>query len=323
LARAGAETLLALDGGPAVVIRVNAPGPEWFAQDIADAAVPGLTAIIVPKLETVEEAARAAAALDAAGCPTVGIVAGIETARGVADARPLLAAPRVVGCYFGAEDFTADMGAYGATTTSRCCSRAQVALAAPRASRRSTSSSPPSAMTNDSAARPPSPRVGSPASSPPRAGRARQRRSSSPRRSTAPRLLAPRRRRRRGRAAIAFEGQMVDEPSPPAPAPSSPAANEASTPRDDARQEEPPGDGSEGAAQAGRRCINAARRRGDQRVVLVEAAVLEGDDAGAGARCGGGRPSLRSRPRCVAHEHRRGARSPRSRVRDGGADVVS
>jgi citrate lyase subunit beta/citryl-CoA lyase len=131
LARAGAETLLALDAGPTVVIRVNAPGTEWFADDIADAAAPALTAIIVPKLETTDEVARAAAALDAAGCPGVGIVAGIETARGVADARPLLAAPRVVGCYFGAEDFTADIGGVRRDDNLEVLfPRAQVALAA-------------------------------------------------------------------------------------------------------------------------------------------------------------------------------------------------
>jgi len=36
-------------------------------------------------------------------------VAGLETVRGVADARDLLHAP-VVACYFGAEDYVADLG---------------------------------------------------------------------------------------------------------------------------------------------------------------------------------------------------------------------
>ena len=38
------------------------------------------------------------------------MLAGLETALGVADARSLLAHPRVVAGYFGAEDFIADMG---------------------------------------------------------------------------------------------------------------------------------------------------------------------------------------------------------------------
>src|SRR5215218_9193266 len=65
LARAGAETLLALEGGSGVVIRVNAPGTEWFDDDIGAAVVAGLRGVIVPKLETTAEADRAAAALDA------------------------------------------------------------------------------------------------------------------------------------------------------------------------------------------------------------------------------------------------------------------
>ena len=37
------------------------------------------------------------------------VVAGLETVRGVADAREVLAAP-VAACYFGAEDYVADLG---------------------------------------------------------------------------------------------------------------------------------------------------------------------------------------------------------------------
>jgi citrate lyase subunit beta/citryl-CoA lyase len=131
LARAGAETLLALPGGPSVVVRVNAPGSQWFEDDVAEAVVPGLAAVVVPKLERLSEVTRAIAALDRAHCPDVGILAGIETARGVADARELLVDRRVVCCYFGAEDFTADMG--GARRTDNLdvlYARSYVALAA-------------------------------------------------------------------------------------------------------------------------------------------------------------------------------------------------
>ena len=37
------------------------------------------------------------------------VIAGLETVRGVADARGALAPP-VIACYFGAEDYTADLG---------------------------------------------------------------------------------------------------------------------------------------------------------------------------------------------------------------------
>jgi citrate lyase subunit beta/citryl-CoA lyase len=130
-ARAGAETLLALDAGPSVVIRVNAPSTEWFESDILEAAVPGLAGVVVPKLETRDEVARAVGLLDRAGCAGVGVVAGIETARGLADARELLAVDRVVACYFGAEDFTVDMGGVRRDDNLEVLfPRAQVALAA-------------------------------------------------------------------------------------------------------------------------------------------------------------------------------------------------
>jgi citrate lyase subunit beta/citryl-CoA lyase len=94
----------------AVTVRINPPATEWFADDVRDGLVPDLAAVVVPKIETVEGLAGVVAALDAAGLTELGIVAGIETALGVADARPLLVHPRIVAAYFGAEDFIADMG---------------------------------------------------------------------------------------------------------------------------------------------------------------------------------------------------------------------
>jgi len=94
----------------AVMVRVNPPATEWFAADVAEGLCPELAAVIVPKVETIEGLNVVAAALAAAGLPDLGILAGIETALGVADARPLLAHPQVVAAYFGAEDFIADMG---------------------------------------------------------------------------------------------------------------------------------------------------------------------------------------------------------------------
>jgi citrate lyase subunit beta/citryl-CoA lyase len=112
LARDGAAALAALaDGaGPAVYVRVNAVRSDWFAPDVRAVAAPGVTGLVVPKLESVDDVdAVTAVTASVAGAPTA-IVAGIETARGVADARAILAHRAVVACYFGAEDFTADMG---------------------------------------------------------------------------------------------------------------------------------------------------------------------------------------------------------------------
>ncbi len=65
---------------------------------------------MVPKVETIAALDAVTAALEAAGFGDVGVLAGLETALGVADARALLAHPRVIAGYFGAEDFIADMG---------------------------------------------------------------------------------------------------------------------------------------------------------------------------------------------------------------------
>lgn len=131
LARAQAAMLGPLVAGPAVVVRVNSPSSEWFDDDITDALSPELSAVMVPKLETVDEVARTAAALDAAGLRDVAMIAGIETALGVANARRLLAHDRVVAGYFGAEDFVADMGGVRRQDNAEVAyARSRVALAA-------------------------------------------------------------------------------------------------------------------------------------------------------------------------------------------------
>ena len=106
----------ALVGQVAVCVRVNPPGSPWFDDDMA--SLPdGLTAVVVPKAES-------ALSLD------VPVVAGIETVRGVLDARAVLTGS-VVACYFGAEDYVADLG--GARTPGNdevAVARAHVAMAA-------------------------------------------------------------------------------------------------------------------------------------------------------------------------------------------------
>ncbi|MDG2026509.1 MAG: CoA ester lyase [Acidimicrobiales bacterium] len=124
------DLMASVSGQIAVSVRVNDPTTEWFDDDVA--ALPdGLAAIVVPKVETVEGLDRVAAALAHHGRADVPVVAGIETALGVADARLTLAHPAVGAAYFGAEDFIADMG--GVRTASNHevhMARSQVALAA-------------------------------------------------------------------------------------------------------------------------------------------------------------------------------------------------
>jgi citrate lyase subunit beta/citryl-CoA lyase len=118
------ESVSLLSGAVPVAVRVNPPGTAWFGDDAA--ALPrGLDAVVVPKLDdpsTVDEVAEALA-----GRP---VVAGIETVRGVADARAVLRAP-VAACYFGAEDYVADLGGVRTETNDEVAlARAWVAMAA-------------------------------------------------------------------------------------------------------------------------------------------------------------------------------------------------
>ena len=96
--------------GQSVFIRVNAVGTDWFEADVADGIPDGATGILVPMVEALDQLDRVAEALADAGHRTLGVVAGLETAAGVAGAREFLDHPVVTAGYFGAEDFVADMG---------------------------------------------------------------------------------------------------------------------------------------------------------------------------------------------------------------------
>lgn len=123
------EALATLDvpTGTAVYVRVNAPGSPWFAEDVAAVAGTRADGVVLPKFERADQLAK----LQGRGWSIIG---GLETALGVADARPLLAAGAVmglVGAYFGAEDFIADMGGRRTAGGSEVLyARSQVALAA-------------------------------------------------------------------------------------------------------------------------------------------------------------------------------------------------
>lgn len=93
-----------------VMVRINPTTTPWFTADVAEGLAPELAAVVLPKTEDTDALDRLAATLDAAGLRELPILAGLETALGVAEARGLLEHPRVVAAYFGAEDFIADMG---------------------------------------------------------------------------------------------------------------------------------------------------------------------------------------------------------------------
>jgi citrate lyase subunit beta/citryl-CoA lyase len=92
-----------------VLIRVNAIGTPWFNGDIAAAAGCAAAGIVVPKLATPQDLGQVRQALAEHSWSDAILVAGLETALGVADARALLS-HGVSAVYFGAEDYIADIG---------------------------------------------------------------------------------------------------------------------------------------------------------------------------------------------------------------------
>ena len=100
------EAELNVTGCP-VLVRVNPDGTPWHDADVDAAVRSGAAGIVLPKAETPERVAALAGKMTEERSPA--LLLGIETARGVAAARELLAAG-VTGAYFGAEDYIADVG---------------------------------------------------------------------------------------------------------------------------------------------------------------------------------------------------------------------
>lgn len=91
-------------------VRINAPGTPAAAADL-DAVLPlGPDLLIVPKVESPDEVARLAARIEREAAGATRLVLILETARGVVNAREILAACAVAAVCFGAEDLSADVG---------------------------------------------------------------------------------------------------------------------------------------------------------------------------------------------------------------------
>ena len=115
---------------PTVLIRVNAVGTPWFDGDIAAAAGCAAAGIVVPKLATPQELGHVRQALAEHSWSDAVLIAGLETALGVADARVLLS-HGVSAVYFGAEDYIADIGGRRTRAGAEVLyARSRVALAA-------------------------------------------------------------------------------------------------------------------------------------------------------------------------------------------------
>ena len=118
-----------LAGQLPILVRVNDDTTPWHDDDLDSLPTEGLSGIVVPKIETIAGLDSLATRLTDRGLD-MPVIGGVETALGVADARPLLAHDVVSAAYFGAEDFIADLG--GVRTASNdevAYARAQVALA--------------------------------------------------------------------------------------------------------------------------------------------------------------------------------------------------
>lgn len=130
-ARAAADELRGQHPDLAIFVRVNPPGTQWFAADVAESLAAELTGVVVPKLESAAEVDGVRDALAEAGREHLRLMAGIETAAGVARVADVLEHPGVQIAYFGAEDYITDMG--GVRTDDGLevlFARSQVALAA-------------------------------------------------------------------------------------------------------------------------------------------------------------------------------------------------
>lgn len=203
----------------AVYVRVNPVVTEWFAADIADGVAPEIAGVIVPKLEAPEQLETVSATLDAAGLGHLHVLAGLESALGVERARELLRPP-VALAYFGAEDFIADMGGVRTQeSTEVVYARSRVALAARVAGMLAidqvvTLLDAEAAFLADAAVGRAIGYRGKLCIHPAQVTLANRAFSSSPEElDRARRLLAAYDdATARGEAAIAFEGQMVDEP---------------------------------------------------------------------------------------------------------------
>ncbi len=91
-------------------VRVNAAGTPQHEADVAAALAAGCDLLVVPKCEDPAVLARLAARVEREAAGPTRLVAIIETARGVVNARELCAAGGVAAVCFGAEDLAADAG---------------------------------------------------------------------------------------------------------------------------------------------------------------------------------------------------------------------
>lgn len=95
-----------LSAGNRAAVRINGLDTPWHSADMALSALPGLTALILPKAEAGADLDALAAGLPA-GTPLVPIV---ESAKGLLTAEAIAAMPGVQRLAFGSVDYCNDLG---------------------------------------------------------------------------------------------------------------------------------------------------------------------------------------------------------------------
>ena len=97
-------------GGRELTIRCNGLDTEWGAADIAAAGAAGPSAVVIPKVDTVEGVDEVSSQLDAAGAsPDVMIWPMIETPTAIFNVREIAAHPRVAVLIMGTNDLAKEM----------------------------------------------------------------------------------------------------------------------------------------------------------------------------------------------------------------------
>ena len=109
---------------PGVVVRINGHGTAWHGDDFALCALPAVAAVMAPKAERAD-AMNAVAALR----PSLRVIALIESALGIANARALATLPVVQRLAFGNLDLALDLGLRGHGEDDLAPHRAEVVLA--------------------------------------------------------------------------------------------------------------------------------------------------------------------------------------------------
>lgn len=95
-----------------LTIRCNALATPWGHDDIKAAATTHISAVVIPKINSVAEVNEVSAALDAAGAPKeMNIWAMIETPTAIMDCRAIAAHPRVAVLVMGTNDLAKELRA--------------------------------------------------------------------------------------------------------------------------------------------------------------------------------------------------------------------